>query len=150
MSDLEKILVAAAVSFGFGFLSGILLEKYREQKRIYEAVLAEYLKGVSAPGVNENEYLRFAALQRAGAWRLSFRELRKLADEVVGRGLLHPFSAWREIFPEDRKFPTELLTWAKRKSVDFSQFDEAMHAVAEEFSARKLPRPPEAGVVFLQ
>ena len=149
MTDLEKILAASAASFAWGLILGVLLEKHREHKRAYQSVLDEYLKAVSGPGVNDDEYLRFAALQRAGAWRLSLRELKRLADDVRGRGFLDPYSAWAEVFPEQKDFPKGFLMWAKKKNVDLSKPDDAMRAMAVEWDARNTPKPPGPGVLFL-
>ena len=149
MTDLEKILAASAASFASGLLLGVLLEKHREQKRTYQSVLDEYLKAVAASGVNDDEYLRFAALQRAGAWRLSLSELKRLNDDVQGRGLLSPYTAWSEVFPDMSDFPKGFLMWAKEKNVDLSKSDEALRVMAEEWDARNIPKPPGPGVAFL-
>lgn len=149
MTDLDKILAGSAASFASGLLLGVLLEKHREQKRAYQTVLDEYLKALAGPGVNDDGYLRFAALQRAGAWRLSLRELRRLSDDVQGRGFLDPYAAWSISFPEQKDFPKGFLTWAKKKNVDLSKPDDAVRAMAEEWDARDTPKPPGPGVLFL-
>jgi hypothetical protein len=149
MTEYEKILITAAIGFGVGLLSGVLLEKYREQKRAYQSVVDEYLNAMSTPGVNGDGYLRFAALQRAGAWKLSARELKRLTDEIRGRGFLDPSSAWSTAFSEQKDFPRSFLIWAKKKNVDLSKSDEAMRAIAEEYGARVIPKPPSAGFAFV-
>ena len=149
MTDYENILITLAIGFGTGLLSGVLLEKYREQKRAFQSVVDEYLKAMATSGVNNDEYSRFAALQRAGAWRLSVRELRRLADDIRGRGFLDPYSAWSLVFPEQKDFPKSFLMWAKKKNVDLSKPDDAMRAIAEEYDARDTPKPPGPGVMFL-
>jgi hypothetical protein len=141
MTDLEKILLTASIGFAVGLLSGVLLEKYREQKRAYQSVLDEYIKSMSVPGVNDGEYSRFAALQRAGAWSLSVRALRRLADDIRGRGFLDPYSAWSRAFPKQRDFPKSFLMWAKEKNVDLSKSEEALRAIAEEYDVRDTPKP---------
>lgn len=150
MTDYEKAAVAAAFAFGVGVFSGMVLEKYRERKRAYQSVLDDYIKAVSVPGVNDDEYLRFAALQRAGAWRLSSAELRRLADDIRGRGFRDPYSAWVPAFGKEKDFPKCFLVWAKEKNVDLSKPDSALRAIAEDWDAKNIPQPPDGpGMMML-
>ena len=147
MSDLIKI--------GFGFLSGLLLqwlfERDREKRNEYRRVLEDYLKAVAKPEIEEDDYLRFAALQRVGAWRLSLTQLKTLAEEVRGRGLKDPYEAWSAGFGNHPDFPKGFLMWAQEKNVNLSDFDSAMLAIAAEADAANLPKPPQkfAGVILL-
>ena len=150
MTDYEKIILTAGIGFGCGFLSGVLLEKYRELNRAYQSVLDEYRRAMAVAGVNDHEYLRFAALQRAGAWRLSSRELKRLAADIRGRGFWYPYSAWAPSFPKQKDFHKSFLMWAEKKNVDFSKPDDALLAMAEEYDAKNTPQPPSGpGIMFL-
>lgn len=141
--DLERIIVGGLVTFSFGLLLGVLLEKYREQKRYFQQVLSDYLKALQNPNIANDEFLRFGALQRAGIWRLSFREMKDLAAEVKGRGFSNPFEAWSSLATEDKNFPKGLFDWAQKNGVDFSHADSALRKMAEEFDAKNLPKPPK-------
>jgi hypothetical protein len=149
MTDYEKAVIAAALSFGVGIASGVLLEKWRERRALRKGVLERYIAAVTAPEIDQDSYRRFAALQRSGAWRLSQQELKHFADDVCGRGFRHPFEAWRQCFPKMRAFPSEFLIWAKNKEVDLSEPESAIRKMAEELDAKNIPECPGPGIFIL-
>jgi hypothetical protein len=150
MNDFDKLLVGSLIGFGCGIASGVLLEKWRERRNLRRTVLNDYISGITRDGADQDEYRRFAVLQRSGAWRLNQRELEELADEICGRGFRHPYEAWAGAFPEMKRFPRDFLRWAKKSSVDLSDPDAALRKIAEEYDARQLPDPPLGpGVSFL-
>jgi len=141
--DLSKVILGALVSFAFGLILGVLLEKYREQKRYYQQVLVDYLKALERPEIANDNFLRFGALQRAGIWKLSQREMKQLAEEVKGRGQFDPFEAWVSLAPDMKNYPKGLFDWAQREQVDFTDSDAALLKMAEAFDKQNLPKRPK-------
>jgi len=150
LSDNLNILIAPSLSFISGLFLGIILEKYRERKRYYQQVFTDYRKAMVSPTVSNDDYLRFGALQRAGIWRLSSREMSRLADEVKGCGLPNPFDAWVGLSSQFDNYPKGLFDWAKKEGVDLADAEATLRKMAQEFDEKNLPKPPEgAGMVLL-
>jgi hypothetical protein len=141
MEEYEKIVVTAAIGFACGIASAVLLEKWRDRRVLRRAVLQDYLVLVGQNATDTDEYRRFAALQKAGAWKLNQRELESLADDVRGRGWKHPYEAWTGAFSDMSEFPREFLLWAKESGVDLSDADAAAAEIAKAYDTGQLPKP---------
>lgn len=143
-------IASSMVGFALGVASGLILEHLRQRRSTYLAVRDSYLGAMNTAGVNEDEYLRFGALQRAGAWLLSAKQLQRLSDDITGRGFNEPSEIWRNAFPSSADFPKCALLWAKDKNVDFTKPDAALRALARDWDATRAPKVPiGAGVMFL-
>ena len=147
MNLLDSV-VTALLSFGAGVLGGVFLEKHRRKEATYQAVLRDYLATMEKPGIDSDSYLRMGALQRSGGWLLTNKELRRLTNEIIGRGYQDPDGVWAPAFDCSPDFPKCALEWAKRKNVDFTKPDEVLRAMAADWDASKAPKPPSGPSVL--
>jgi hypothetical protein len=132
MDDLPKLLATGLISF----IIGILLRGIADRRALVQSVADRYLEAArSNSGLQEDQYLRIAALQSAGAAELRSWEFSRLRRRIVARGFRDPGEDL-PLFSDRRRRIRKLLRWASKRSIIIDQAETLLRIAVEESDAQ--------------
>jgi len=132
MDELPKLLATGLISL----IIGILLRGIADRRALVQRVADRYFDAARTNSeLQEDQYLRIAALQRAGAAELRPWEFSRLRRRIVARGFRDPGEDL-PLFSDRRRRARKLLRWASKRSIIMAQAETLLRIAAEESDAR--------------
>jgi hypothetical protein len=132
MDDLPKLLATGLISF----IIGILLRGIADRRALVQSVADRYLEAArSNSELQEDQYLRIAALQSAGAAELRPWEFSRLRRRVVARGFRDPGEDL-PLFSDRRRRIRKLLRWASKRSIIIDHAETLLRIALQESDAQ--------------
>jgi hypothetical protein len=132
MNEFPKLLATGLISL----IIGILLRGIADRRALVQTIADRYLDAARTNSqLQEDQYLRIAALQSAGAAELRPWEFSRLRRRIVARGFRDPGEDL-PLFSDRRRRVRELLRWAARQSIIIDQAETLLRIAAEEHDAQ--------------
>ena len=132
MDDLPKLLATGVISF----IIGILLRGIADRRALVQSVADRYFEAAHTNSeLQEDQYLRIAALQRAGAAELRPWEFSRLRRRIAARGFRDPGEDL-PLFSDRRRRIRKLLRWASKRSIIIDEAKTLLRIAAEESDAQ--------------
>lgn len=132
MDEFPKLLATGLISL----IIGILLRGIADRRALVQSVADHYLDAAHTNSqLQEDQYLRIASLQSAGAAELRPWEFSRLCRRIVARGFRDPGEDL-SLFSDRRRRVRKLLRWAAKRSIIIDHAHTLLRIAAEESDAR--------------
>jgi len=131
MDEFPKLLATGLISL----IIGIVLRGIADRRALVQSVADRYLDAARTNSqLQEDQYLRIAALQSAGAAELRPWEFWRLRRRIVARAFRDPGEDL-PLFSDRRRHIRKLLRWASKRSIIIDQAETLLRIAAEESDA---------------
>ncbi len=132
MDEFPKLLATGLISL----IIGIVLRGIADRRALVHSVADRYLDTTRTNSqLQEDQYLRIAALQSAGAAELRPWEFSRLCRRIVARGFRDPGEDL-QLFSDRRRRVRKLLRWAAKESIIIDEGATLLRIAAEELDAQ--------------
>jgi hypothetical protein len=132
MDEFPKLLATGLISL----IIGIVLRGIADRRALVQSVADRYLDAARTNSqLQEDQYLRIAALQSAGAAELRPWEFWRLRRRIVARGVRDPGKDL-PLSSDRRRHIRKLLRWASKRNIVIDQAETLLRIAAEESDAQ--------------
>ena len=132
MDEFPKLLATGLISL----IIGIVLRGIADRRALVQSVADRYLDAARTNSqLQEDQYVRIAALQSAGAAELRPWEFWRLRRRIVARGVRDPGEDL-PLLSDRRRHIRKLLRWASKRNIIIDQAETLLRIAAEESDAQ--------------